>query len=125
MQLCLDACKSLELTGLVVIGDSDSNTDAAALAEYFHPHGISVVGCPKTIDGDLKNDHVQCSLGFDTATKVYSELVGNIMADARSSGKYYHFIRLMGRSSSHIALEVALATRPNMAIIGGTYAGCL
>lgn len=80
-----------------------------------------MIGCPKTIDGDLKNEQVQCSFGFDTATKVYSELIGNIMSDAKSSLKYYHFIRLMGRSASHIALECALTTHPNIVIIGGLF----
>lgn len=116
IQSCLDACRSLELSGLVVMGDSSSMTNAAFLAEKFAPHHICVVGCPKTIDGDLIGP--QYSLGFDTATKTYSELIGNIMADANSNGKYYHFIRLMGRSSSHVTLECALATRPNIAIIG-------
>ena len=104
----------------MLLGGDDSNTNAALLAEYFYEHNICVIGCPKTIDGDLKNEQVPCSFGFDTATKVYSELIGNIMSDAKSSSKYYHFIRLMGRSASHIALECALATRPNVVIIGGT-----
>ena len=80
-----------------------------------------MIGCPKTIDGDLKNEQVQCSFGFDTACKTYSELIGNIMSDARSSAKYYHFIRLMGRSASHITLECALSTHPNFALIGGSF----
>lgn len=103
-----------------MIGGDDSNTNAALLAEYFLAKGsdIRVVGCPKTIDGDLKNEFVEVSFGFDTACKTYSECIGSIMADTLSSKKYYHFIRLMGRSASHIALECALLTRPTYAFIG-------
>ncbi len=108
-----------KLDALVVVGGDDSNTNAALLAEYFASHGaaIAVVGVPKTIDGDLKNEWIEASFGFDTATKVYSELIGNICRDAPSGRKYWHFIRLMGRSASHIALECALQTRPNVALI--------
>lgn len=110
----------MKLDGLVVIGGDDSNTNAALLAEFFLERGskIRVVGCPKTIDGDLKNEFVEVSFGFDTACKTYSECIGSIMADTLSSKKYYHFIRLMGRSASHIALECALLTRPTYAFIG-------
>ena len=105
---------------MVVIGGDDSNTNAALLAEFFLEKGssIRVVGCPKTIDGDLKNEFVEVSFGFDTACKTYAECIGSIMADTLSSKKYYHFIRLMGRSASHIALECALLTRPTYAFIG-------
>jgi pyrophosphate--fructose-6-phosphate 1-phosphotransferase len=108
-----------KLDALVVVGGDDSNTNAALLAEYFALNGatITVVGVPKTIDGDLKNEWIEASFGFDTATKVYSELIGNICRDAPSGRKYWHFIRLMGRSASHIALECALQTRPNVALI--------
>ena len=108
------------MDGLVVIGGDDSNTNACLLAEYFLKNNChtSVIGCPKTIDGDLKNEFVEVSFGFDTACKTYSELIGNIMLDTVSSKKYYHFIRLMGRSASHIALECALLTRPTYAYIG-------
>ena len=100
-------CTELGLDGLIVIGGDDSNTNACVLAEYFLSKGTktSVIGCPKTIDGDLMNEHIEVSFGFDTATKVFSELIGNLCIDARSSRKYYHFIRLMGRSASHISLE--------------------
>ncbi|MBS0652695.1 MAG: diphosphate--fructose-6-phosphate 1-phosphotransferase [Verrucomicrobia bacterium] len=116
----LEAMQKLQLDGLVIIGGDDSNTNAAVLAEYFAANGCKtkVVGVPKTIDGDLKNEHVAISFGFDTACKVYSEIIGNIARDALSAKKYYHFIRLMGRSASHIALECALATHPTYAIIG-------
>ncbi|MBN1602133.1 MAG: diphosphate--fructose-6-phosphate 1-phosphotransferase [Chitinispirillaceae bacterium] len=112
-------CKSLGITALVVIGGDDSNTNACVLAEYClkQKSGIQVIGCPKTIDGDLKNDWIEASFGFDTATKVYSEMIGNIIRDANSAKKYWHFIKLMGRSASHIALECALKTHPNHAII--------
>lgn len=108
-----------EMTALVIIGGDDSNTNAAVLAEYFKAHntGVQVIGCPKTIDGDLKNDDIETSFGFDTATKTYSELIGNIERDAGSAKKYWHFIKLMGRSASHIALECALRTRPNICLI--------
>lgn len=103
-----------------MIGGDDSNTNACLLAEYFKKHNCStaVIGCPKTIDGDLKNEFVEVSFGFDTACKTYSELIGNIMLDTVSSKKYYHFIRLMGRSASHITLECSLLTKPNWAYIG-------
>lgn len=116
----LKYCESLKLDGLVVIGGDDSNTNAALLAEFFLEKGsqIKVVGCPKTIDGDLKNEFVEVSFGFDTACKTYAECIGSVMADTLSSKKYYHFIRLMGRSASHIALECALLTRPTYTFIG-------
>ncbi|NGX62694.1 MAG: Pyrophosphate--fructose 6-phosphate 1-phosphotransferase [Candidatus Anoxychlamydiales bacterium] len=112
--------KDLDLDGIVIIGGDDSNTNAAILAEYFKKNKIStkVIGVPKTIDGDLKSDEVEISFGFDTACKVYSELIGNIAKDSISAKKYYHFIRLMGRSASHIALECALKTHPNVVLIG-------
>jgi diphosphate-dependent phosphofructokinase len=112
-------CKALCITGLVVIGGDDSNTNACMLAEYCarEQTGISVIGCPKTIDGDLKNEWIEASFGFDTASKVYAELIGNIQRDANSAKKYWHFIKLMGRSASHIALECALQTHPNIALI--------
>ena len=116
----LDVVRSLKLDGLVIIGGDDSNTNAAFLAEYFLKNEcpVKVIGVPKTIDGDLKNPFVDISFGFDTACKTYSELIGNIARDALSAKKYYHFIRLMGRSASHIALECALSTQPNLALIG-------
>lgn len=119
-EACLKTCQSLELKALLVIGGDDSNTNAALLAEYFKSHGsdIQVIGAPKTIDGDLKNDSIEVSFGFDTACKTYAEMVGNICRDAVSSAKYWHFIKLMGRSASHITLEVALQTRVNLALIG-------
>jgi len=112
-------CEKLGIKALVIIGGDDSNTNACLLAEYYKSHnaGIQVVGCPKTIDGDLKNDWIEASFGFDTACRVYSELIGNIQRDANSAKKYWHFIKLMGRSASHIALECALQTHPNAAII--------
>ncbi|KAJ6240249.1 pyrophosphate--fructose 6-phosphate 1-phosphotransferase [Anaeramoeba flamelloides] len=108
------------LNGLVIIGGDDSNTNAAVVCEDFLKHNIpcQVIGVPKTIDGDLQNEHIETSFGFDTATKIYSELIGNIMMDCISSRKYWHFIRLMGRSASHIALECALQTHPNLVLIG-------
>ncbi len=114
-----ETCQSLGVDSLVVIGGDDSNTNACLLAEFFLREGIpvKVVGVPKTIDGDLKNERMESSFGFDTATKIYSELVGNIERDADSARKYWHFIRVMGRSASHIALECALQCRPNIAII--------
>jgi len=117
--LALKTCNQLNLNGLVIIGGDDSNTNAALLAEYFLAHGCStcVIGVPKTIDGDLKNELIEISFGFDTACKVYSESIGNICRDACSSKKYTHFIKLMGRSASHITLECALQTHPNMTII--------
>lgn len=111
---------NLDLNGLVVIGGDDSNTNACLLAEYFAKQNAKcrVIGCPKTIDGDLKNEHIPVSFGFDTATKVYSEAIGNLCSDVVSSKEYYHFIRLMGRSASHIALECALRTRVNLVLVG-------
>ena len=116
----LEHCRKLGIKGLVVIGGDDSNTNACVLAEHYQKinAGVNVIGCPKTIDGDLKNPFIDASFGFDTATKVYAELVGNIQRDANSAKKYYHFVKLMGRSASHIALEVALQTHPNAALIG-------
>ena len=112
-------CEALKISALVIIGGDDSNTNACMLAEYFKSHNIpiQVIGCPKTIDGDLKNEWIETSFGFDTACRVYSELIGNIGRDANSAKKYWHFIKLMGRSASHIALECALQTQPNIAII--------
>ena len=112
-------CEALGITALIVIGGDDSNTNACVLAEYClqHNKGLQVIGCPKTIDGDLKNEWIEASFGFDTATKVYSELIGNIQRDANSAKKYWHFIKLMGRSASHIALECALKTQPNVSLI--------
>ena len=112
-------CKKLGISALVIIGGDDSNTNACLLAEYYRKNNvpIQVIGCPKTIDGDLKNDQIETSFGFDTACRVYSELIGNIGRDANSAKKYWHFIKLMGRSASHIALECALQTQPNIAII--------
>ncbi len=111
--------KELDITALVIIGGDDSNTNAAVLAEYYKKigAGVQVIGCPKTIDGDLKNEVIEASFGFDTATKVYSELIGNIQRDCFSAKKYWHFIKLMGRSASHIALECALQTQPNVCIV--------
>ena len=108
------------LTAVVIIGGDDSNTNAATLAEYMAANntGIQVIGCPKTIDGDLKNEDIEASFGFDTATKTYSELIGNIERDANSAKKYWHFIKVMGRSASHVALECALETQPNICLIG-------
>jgi diphosphate--fructose-6-phosphate 1-phosphotransferase len=116
----LKCVTDLDLDGLAVIGGDDSNTNACLLAEYFAKHNSKcvVVGCPKTIDGDLKNEHIEVSFGFDTATKVFSEAIGNLCTDAVSSRKYYYFVRLMGRSASHIALECALQTRVNLCLIG-------
>ncbi|KAL0428463.1 UNVERIFIED_CONTAM: Pyrophosphate--fructose 6-phosphate 1-phosphotransferase subunit beta [Sesamum latifolium] len=110
----------LDLDGLVVIGGDDSNTNACLLAENFREKKMKtrVIGCPKTIDGDLKSKEVPASFGFDTACKLYSEMIGNVMIDARSTGKYYHFVRLMGRAASHITLECSLQTHPNITIIG-------
>ncbi len=115
----LDTAKKLSLNAVVIIGGDDSNTNAALLAEYFLAQGsdIQVIGCPKTIDGDLKNEHIEISFGFDTAVKTYSELIGNIERDANSAKKYWHFIKVMGRSASHIALECALQTQPNICLI--------
>ena len=115
----LEILKELGITALVIIGGDDSNTNAAILAEYYKAinAGVQVIGCPKTIDGDLKNDVIETSFGFDTATKVYSEVIGNIQRDCNSAKKYWHFIKLMGRSASHIALECALQTQPNICLI--------
>lgn len=115
----LEILKELGISALVIIGGDDSNTNAAVLAEYYKNinAGVQVIGCPKTIDGDLKNSLIETSFGFDTATKVYSEVIGNIQRDCNSSKKYWHFIKLMGRSASHIALECALQTQPNVCII--------
>ena len=115
----LEILKELGISALVIIGGDDSNTNAAVLAEYYKSigAGVSVIGCPKTIDGDLKNDLIETSFGFDTACKVYSEVIGNIQRDCNSARKYWHFIKLMGRSASHIALECALQTHPNVCII--------
>ena len=115
-----DVCKKHGVNAVVIIGGDDSNTNAGVLAEYFAAHntGIQVIGCPKTIDGDLKNEDIECSFGFDTATKTYSELIGNIQRDANSAKKYWHFIKVMGRSASHVALECALQTQPNICLIG-------
>ena len=114
-----EVCKKHGVTAVVIIGGDDSNTNAAVLAEYFAAHntGVQVIGCPKTIDGDLKNEDIECSFGFDTATKTYSELIGNIQRDANSAKKYWHFIKVMGRSASHVALECALETQPNICLI--------
>ena len=108
------------LTAIVIIGGDDSNTNAATLAEYMAANntGVQVIGCPKTIDGDLKNEDIEASFGFDTATKTYSEVIGNIERDANSAKKYWHFIKVMGRSASHVALECALETQPNICLIG-------
>ena len=115
----LEILKELGISALVIIGGDDSNTNAAVLAEYYRSigAGVSVIGCTKTIDGDLKNDLIETSFGFDTACKVYSEVIGNIQRDCNSARKYWHFIKLMGRSASHIALECALQTHPNVCII--------
>ena len=115
----LEILKELDIKALVIIGGDDSNTNAAVLAEYYKAQnaGVQVIGCPKTIDGDLKNEMIETSFGFDTATKVYSEVIGNNQRDCNSAKKYWHFIKLMGRSASHIALECALQTQPNVCII--------
>jgi pyrophosphate--fructose-6-phosphate 1-phosphotransferase len=115
----IEICNKLNIKALVIIGGDDSNTNACVLAEYYLQKkcGIQVIGCPKTIDGDLKNEMIETSFGFDTACKVYSEVIGNIMRDANSAKKYWHFIKLMGRSASHIALECGLQTQPNICIV--------
>ena len=115
----LEILKKLDIRALVIIGGDDSNTNAAVLAEYYKSIGapVQVIGCPKTIDGDLKNEQIETSFGFDTATKVYAEVIGNVQRDCFSARKYWHFIKLMGRSASHIALECALQVQPNVAII--------
>ena len=118
--IVVENAKKNGLTAVVIIGGDDSNTNAATLAEYMAANntGIQVIGCPKTIDGDLKNEDIEASFGFDTATKTYSELIGNIERDANSAKKYWHFIKVMGRSASHVALECALETQPNICLIG-------
>lgn len=115
----LEVLRKLDIKAVVIIGGDDSNTNACVLAEYYaaKQYGIQVIGCPKTIDGDLKNDQIETSFGFDTATKTYSELIGNIERDCNSARKYWHFIKLMGRSASHIALECALQTQPNICLV--------
>lgn len=115
----LEILRKLEISALVIIGGDDSNTNACVLAEYYAAknYGVQVIGCPKTIDGDLKNEQIETSFGFDTATKTYSELIGNIERDCNSARKYWHFIKLMGRSASHIALECALQTQPNICLV--------
>ncbi len=115
----LEIIRKLDIKAVVIIGGDDSNTNACVLAEYYaaKQYGVQVIGCPKTIDGDLKNDQIETSFGFDTATKTYSELIGNIERDCNSARKYWHFIKLMGRSASHIALECALQTQPNICLV--------
>ena len=120
---CIAVANKLDLDAIVIIGGDDSNTNAAVLGEYFQSKGVKtcVCGCPKTIDGDLKNEYIETSFGFDTAVKTYSELIGNIMRDANSAQKYWHFIKLLGRSASHIALEAALQTHPNICLISSYF----
>ena len=115
----IEILRELGIKALVIIGGDDSNTNACVLAEYYaaKKYGVQVIGCPKTIDGDLKNEQIETSFGFDTACKTYSELIGNIERDCNSARKYWHFIKLMGRSASHIALECALQTQPNICLI--------
>jgi pyrophosphate--fructose-6-phosphate 1-phosphotransferase len=115
----IEIIRELNIKAIVIIGGDDSNTNACVLAEYYKAknYGVQVIGCPKTIDGDLKNDQIETSFGFDTACKTYSEMIGNIQRDANSARKYWHFIKLMGRSASHIALECALQCQPNVCII--------
>ncbi len=115
----IEILRALGIKALVIIGGDDSNTNACVLAEYYAAknYGVQVIGCPKTIDGDLKNEQIETSFGFDTACKTYSELIGNIERDCNSARKYWHFIKLMGRSASHIALECALETQPNVCLI--------
>ncbi len=117
--IAAEVCKKHGITAIVIIGGDDSNTNAGILAEYFAANntGVQVIGCPKTIDGDLKNEDIECSFGFDTATKTYSEIIGNIARDCNSAKKYWHFIKVMGRSASHVALECALETQPNICLI--------
>ena len=117
--IAAEVCKKHGITAIVIIGGDDSNTNAAVLAEYFAANntGVQVIGCPKTIDGDLKNEDIECSFVFDPATKTNSELIGNIERDANSAKKYWHFIKVMGRSASHVALECALETQPNICLI--------
>ncbi|MBQ8668547.1 diphosphate--fructose-6-phosphate 1-phosphotransferase [bacterium] len=118
-QEAFKVCQNLGISAVVIIGGDDSNTNAALLAEWFVKNntGIQVIGCPKTIDGDLKNEQIEISFGFDTATKTYAELIGNIQRDANSAKKYWHFVKIMGRSASHVALEAALQTQPNITLI--------
>ena len=115
----LEIIRELNIKAIVIIGGDDSNTNACVLAEYYaaKKYGVQVIGCPKTIDGDLKNDQIETSFGFDTACKTYSELIGNIERDCNSARKYWHFIKVMGRSASHIALECALQTQPNICLV--------
>ena len=115
----IEILRELGIKALVIIGGDDSNTNACVLAEYYaaKKYGVQVIGCPKTIDGDLKNDQIETSFGFDTACKTYSELIGNIQRDCNSARKYWHFIKLMGRAASHIALECALQTQPNLSLV--------
>ena len=115
----LEIIKELGIKAIVIIGGDDSNTNACVLAEYYAAKkcGVQVIGCPKTIDGDLKNEQIETSFGFDTACKTYAEVIGNIQRDANSARKYWHFIKLMGRSASHIALECALQCQPNVCIV--------
>ena len=115
----LEIIRELGIKAIVIIGGDDSNTNACVLAEYYaaKKYGVQVIGCPKTIDGDLKNEQIETSFGFDTACKTYSEVIGNIQRDANSARKYWHFIKLMGRSASHIALECALQCQPNVCIV--------
>ncbi len=115
----LEIIRKLNIKAIVIIGGDDSNTNACVLAEYYAAknYGVQVIGCPKTIDGDLKNDQIETSFGFDTACKTYSELIGNIERDCNSARKYWHFIKVMGRSASHIALECALQTQPNICLV--------
>ena len=115
----LEIIRELDIKAIVIIGGDDSNTNACVLAEYYAAknYGVQVIGCPKTIDGDLKNDQIETSFGFDTACKTYAELIGNIERDCNSARKYWHFIKVMGRSASHIALECALQTQPNVCLI--------
>ena len=117
--IAAEVCKKHGITAIVIIGGDDSNTNAGILAEYFAANntGVQVIGCPKTIDGDLKNEDIECSFGFDTATKTYSEIIGNIARDCNSAKKFWHFIKVMGRSASHVALECALETQPNICLI--------
>ncbi|MBR3186839.1 MAG: diphosphate--fructose-6-phosphate 1-phosphotransferase [Lachnospiraceae bacterium] len=119
-EVVVEVAKKHGLTAIVIIGGDDSHTNAAVLAEYMAAHntGVQVIGCPKTIDGDLKNEDIETSFGFDTATKTYSEVIGNIERDANSAKKYWHFIKLMGRSASHVTLECALQTQPNICLVG-------
>ncbi len=115
----IEIIRHLDINAIVIVGGDDSNTNACVLAEYYAAknYGVQVIGCPKTIDGDLKNDQIETSFGFDTATKTYNELIGNIERDCNSARKYWHFIKVMGRSASHIALECALQCQPNICLI--------